>query len=147
MNRFPRMVTALVGLGLMLTACVPLDGNRAGPSSPSHTIPGGKAPSSIAASPRQQYPTDGLQERIASLSRDSVAYQLQQGNHPLDDAVQESEEVILAERFPTSSNFALPQDATGNRLHVELECSRKTNYEITVFFSDGAMLGNAMASE
>lgn len=81
------------------------------------------------------------------MSQASASYQLHQGDSPVDGATADSEQVLLAEHFSTSSSFALPRAASGNWLRVEVECSTKNDYRTKVFYGDGGMMANGSGTE
>lgn len=152
MKRFPRTLTTVVGLGLLLTACVPLDGSTEGTTSSSPTVtesndeqPPIEKPETDL--PLQPYSTDGLKTRVSKLPTSMVAYQVQQGNHPLEDAVPGSERVLLAEDFSTSTRFALPGDSSSDSLYIEVACSKATKYTVKIYDQIGAIAGSGTAAE
>lgn len=152
MKRFPGTLTTVVGLGLLLTACIPLEGNTEGTTSPSPPAtesndeqPPVETPESDL--PLQPYSADGLKDRVSKLPTSMVAYQVQQGRHPLDDAVPGSERVLLAEDFSVSSRFALPGDSSSDSLYVEVACSNATKYSLKIYDHIGVMAGSGTAAE
>lgn len=154
MKRFPSVPVGLATLGLMLTACVPID---AIPAEPSNTpaaeaepaLPHFASPPPVAAStvPLRPYVADGLAGRINNLRKSSDAYRVQQGQHPIDDAVPGTEEVLLAEDFSSNHRFDLPEKQTGDRINLNVTCSRSANITIDVFGANGESLGSGSASE
>ncbi|MDO5744861.1 MAG: hypothetical protein Q4P23_10360 [Micrococcaceae bacterium] len=152
MKRFPGTLTTVVGFGLLVTACVPIDGNIEETAAPSPTAAentGGQAPVETPGTdlPWQPYSTDGLKDRTSKLPPAMVAYQVQQGSHPLDDAVPGSERVLLAEDFSSSGRFALPGDSSSDSLYIEVACSNATKYSLEIYDSIGAMAGSGTAAE
>lgn len=152
MRRFPRTLSTVVGLGLLLTACVPLEGSSEGTASPSSTVTESNDEQTPIETPEtdlplQPYSTDGLNTRVSKLPTSMVSYQVQQGNHPLDDAVPGSERVLLAEGFTTSSRFALPGDSSSDSLYIEIACSTETKYSLKIYDKIGVMAGSGTAAQ
>ncbi|MBV1779795.1 hypothetical protein KRR55_11800 [Paeniglutamicibacter sp. ABSL32-1] len=152
MSRIPRMIAGLAGLGLLLSACVPLGTETSDPPKPPTTgeaslTPAGSTPSQTADLPLQSSPDDGLEQRIAALDKLSVAYQVQQGRHPVDYAVPGSERVLLAERFSRSTRFELSGEQPGNMIIVEITCSKNTRASVEALDDEGRSLGSGLSSE
>jgi hypothetical protein len=151
MNRIPRILAGLAGLGLMLTACVPLDVDSADPTTSSSSgepvLPPQVAASSHAPElPLQVSHADGLEQRIAALHKSSVAYQLQEGKHPVDYAVPGSERVLLAERFSRGMRFELPKRQSGDTIIVEMTCSEEINARFEAYDLEGRSVGSGQSS-
>lgn len=151
MNRILWMVAGLAGLGLLLTACVPLDENSADPITPSSSAEPVLPPHITASSqapelPSQLSPTAGLEQRITALHKSSVAYQVQQGKHPLDYAVPGSERVLLAERLAHGMRFELPEKQSGDSIIIEMTCSERTDVRFEAYDVTGRSVGGGNSS-
>lgn len=151
MHRIPRMVAGLAGLGVLLTACVPLDDGSADAIMPSSSAEPVLPPHITASSqapelPSQLSPTDGLEQRISALHKSSVAYQVQQGKHPLDHAVPGSERVLLAERLAQGMRFELPEKQSGDSIIVEMTCSESIDARFEVYDVTGRSVGGGKSS-
>lgn len=146
MTRVPALIGALAGLGLLLTACVPL---ATGPPSAEPEAPGSSGPTDVVVSELELHPysTDGLEERIAGLHESSAAYSIRRGGHPLEDGRPGSEHVVLAERFSSSRDFALSPQPTGNRILVEIACSASVPFSFELLDRAGDKIGTGSASE
>ena len=148
MNRFSMIVATLAGLVLLLTACIPIDGNSHVPE-PSSSIGGSHDAHPLPVQvpetpvPLQPYSADGLKKRISQLPPSMAAHQIQQGLHPLDDGEPGSEHVVLAERFSSSMTFELPRNLTSNRISVELTCSRSVPHAFSVIDGNGLETGSS----
>lgn len=148
MNRFSMVVATLAGLGLLLTACMPIDGSNDAPE-PSSSSGGNHdahpLPIQVTETPvpLQPYSADGLRKRISQLPPSMAAHQIQQGVHPLDDGEPGSEHVVLAERFSSSMDFELPRNLTSDRISVELTCSRSVPHAFSVIDGNGRETGGS----
>lgn len=153
MKHFTGTLTAVVGLGLLLTACVPVGGSIEGPSSAaSPSVSEGNEEQPLVQTPQtdlplQPYSADDLDTRVSKLPSSTVAYQVQEGFHPLDDAVAGSEQVLLAEDFSTSSRFALPGNSANDSLYIEIACSKATKYSLEVYDHMGIIAGSGTAAK
>lgn len=145
MKRFSKLLAALAGLGLVLTACVPLDGYADAPESSSSASRTDSRPIPVPEStvPVQPYSAAGLKKRISQLPASMAAYQIQQGGHPIEDAESGSEQVILAERFTTSMNFELPSNLTSDHISVELTCSKSVLHSFSILDGTGRETGSS----
>ena len=148
MNRFSMVVATMAGLGLLLTACVPIDGNYDAPE-PSAAIDGSHDAHPLPVQvietpiPLQPYSADGLDRRISALPPSMAAHQIQQGLHPLDDGEPGSEHVVLAERFSSSRTFELPRNLTGDRISIEVTCSRSVPHALSIIDGKGLETGGS----
>ena len=152
MKRFSGLIAALAGLGLLLTACVPIDGNTSVPTPAESTsstgdtyVPPAEAPHEDL--PLQEYSTIDLDQRISKLPHSMAAPRIQQGSHPIDHGVPGSEQVLLAEHVTGSSRFALPRENSGDMVLIEVACSNSIGFQVTLFDIDGAPLGGGSSSE
>ncbi|OIH86575.1 hypothetical protein BLJ79_00985 [Arthrobacter sp. UCD-GKA] len=142
------VVATLAGLGLLLTACMPIDGSNDAPE-PSSSSGGNHdahpLPIQVTETPvpLQPYSADGLRKRISQLPPSMAAHQIQQGLHPLDDGEPGSEHVVLAERFSSSMDFELPRNLTSDRISVELTCSRSVPHAFSVIDGNGRETGGS----
>ena len=151
MNRIPGILVGLAGLGLVLTACVPLDVPPADPTASSSPAEPALPPSAAASSKvpdfaLQTSTADGLEQRIGALHEYSIANQLQQGKHPIDNAVQGSERVVLAERFSQSTSFELSEGHSGDSIVVEMTCAKSVNMRFEAYDAEGRTLGGGQLS-
>lgn len=152
MKRFSGLIAAVAGLGLLLAACVPIDGNTSVPTPAESTSSTGDTYVPPVAAPRedlplQEYSTLDLDRRISKLPPSMAAPQIQQGSHPIDYGVPGSEQVILAEHVTGSSRFALPRENSGDMVLIEVACSNSIGFEVTLFDIDGGPLGSGSSSD
>lgn len=152
MKRFSGLIAALAGLGLLLAACVPIDGNTSVPTPDESTSSTGDTYVPPVEAPRedlplQEYSTIDLDQRIAKLPHSMAAPQIQQGLHPIDYGVPGSEQVLLAEQLTASSRFALPRENPGDMVLIEVACSKSIGFEVMLFDINGAPLGGGSSSE
>ncbi|MBP2373829.1 hypothetical protein [Paeniglutamicibacter psychrophenolicus] len=148
MKRFSMVVATLAGLGLLMTACMPIDeindapepSSSSGGSHDAHPLPIQVPETPV---PLQPYSADGLDQRISQLPPSMAAHQIQQGLHPLDDGEPGSEHVVLAERFSSSMDFELPRNLTSDHISVELTCSRSVSHSFSIIDGNGRETGGS----
>lgn len=78
----------------------------------------------------EPYSTDGLSERIKTMSRESMARMLQAGKHPIENAVPGSEVILIADTFSGEHHAALPGTVEGNNLSMSGVCSKATEFSL-----------------
>jgi len=130
MKRIPGTAIACLTLSLAISGCVPLE-TQPPPASqgPATQPPAAAATPTDSAPVVEPYSAKGLQERISKLTKGAVSREIQDGRHPLDQAVPGTERTVLANVASGALTAALPEKLGGDSLLVALQCLSASSAE------------------
>ncbi|MGL3806905.1 hypothetical protein ACSYDW_12495 [Paeniglutamicibacter sp. R2-26] len=139
MKRILGSITGCLALTLAVAGCVPLESQP--PAATQEPLAQSPTPTAVPTKDPPEvepYSAKGLQQRIAKLSKGAVSREIQDGRHPIAEAIPGTERTVLANMAAGEHNMELPEHLGGDNVLFSLGClpGSTSDGPIVATFSD-----------